>query len=145
NTPEAQQRIVTSESELISKVATDVSPSVVSINVESQAGSSFWFDQPLTRASAGTGIVVSADGLVLTNRHVIPESTVSLQIVLSDGTAYDDVEVVDRDDFNDLAFLRIKGARDLPTAKLGDSDKMQVGNLVIAIGNALGRFDNTVT
>lgn len=145
-TPEAQQKIVSSESEVISKVAAEVGPSVVSINVESQTSGGFWFDRPLTQSSAGTGIIVSADGLVLTNRHVISSgNTVSLQIVLSDGTVYDEVEVVDRDDFNDLAFLQIKGAKDLPVAKLGDSDKMQVGNLVIAIGNALGRFDNTVT
>lgn len=140
------EQVVSNESEIIADIAQNVGPSVVSINVESQSGqTSLFFDSPAITESAGTGVIVSEDGLVLTNRHVIPEQTVSLRIVLSDGTIYDDVDVVDRDTFNDIAFLQINGAEGLVPATLGNSDEMRVGDKVIAIGNALGQFDNTVT
>lgn len=146
NGSEGRQEIVLNESEVIAEIAETMKPSVVSINVEVQSnGSGFWFDIPSIQESAGTGIIVSEDGLVLTNRHVISEDTVGLQVVLSDGTVYEDVEVVDRDMFNDIAFLRINGVEGLTAAELGDSNEIRVGDKVIAIGNALGQFDNTVT
>lgn len=145
-TNEARQEIVLSESELIADIAKQIGPSVVSINIESEsAGSSFFFDGPSIQSSAGTGIIVSEDGLVLTNKHVVPEGTVRLEIVLSDGTSYDDIDIVGRDPFNDIAFLKINGVKDLVPAELGDSDDIRVGDKVVAIGNALGQFDNTVT
>jgi len=147
NNSEVNTQVVLSQSEAIAKVAEDVSPSVVSINVKSRetTNSLFYGPREQVSRSAGTGIILSADGLIVTNRHVVPENATGLIIVLSDGTEYTDVNVVGRDDFNDIAFLQIKDAKDLKPARLGDSDKARVGDAVVAIGNALGRFDSTVT
>ncbi len=144
---EAATQIVNSQSEAIAKVAQDVSPSVVSITVSQEATTNSFFYGPQTyqRESAGTGIILAEDGLIVTNKHVIPEDTRSVTIILDDGTRYDDVEVIGRDPFNDIAFLQIKGAKDLKPAKLGDSSRANIGDAVVAIGNALGRFENTVT
>ncbi len=96
--------------------------------------------------SAGTGIIISKDGYVLTNRHVIPEGVRSVTVVLSDGTQYENVSVVGRDTLNDIAFLKISNPKvDLAVAKLGDSSQMRIGQRAIAVGNALGQFQNTVT
>ena len=149
----AQQKIVSSQSDLIAGIAKDVSPSVVSINVQSKAQSTA-FDQWLggsiggnTSESAGTGIIISSDGVVVTNKHVIPENTTNVTITMSDGKQYEDVKVLARDPRSnvDIAFLKINGAKDLKPAKVGDSGKMQVGDAVVAIGYALGEFENTVT
>ncbi len=94
---------------------------------------------------AGTGIILNTDGLVLTNKHVIPEGTTKVTVTLADGTKYDDVEVVGRDPLNDLAFVKIKNPKNLVPAKLGDSNSVRTGGKVLAIGNALGEFQNTVT
>ena len=148
----AQQHYVSSESQLIAGIAKDVGQSVVSVNVESQttAQDFFGFSQPVSQQSAGTGFIVSSDGIIVTNRHVVPDGTDSVTVTLSDGTTYKNVQVIGKtSDTNslDVAFLKIgdlKGKK-LVAAKLGDSSKMQVGDKVIAIGNALGQFQNTVT
>lgn len=148
----AQQKIVSSQSDLIASIAKDVSPSVVSINVKSQSQAStlqqlFGGQDTGTSESAGTGIIISSDGMVITNKHVIPEGTTSVSITTSDGTKYEDVKVVARDPRSnvDVAFVKINGAKNLKPAKIGDSSKMQVGDAVVAIGYALGEFENTVT
>lgn len=149
----AQQQIISSESQLINKLAKDVGPSVVSINVTGESSSSnrfFGFDQSLTQESAGTGLILSKDGVVVTNRHVVPAGTTNVSITLSDGTELTNVTVIGRtseSDSLDVAFLKIndKKGKDLKPATLGDSSKVQVGDKVIAIGNALGQFQNTVT
>jgi S1-C subfamily serine protease len=146
-----QQQIVSTESQLISQLAKDVGPSVVSIDVSSQAAQqSIFGPRAVTRQSAGTGVILSAEGVVVTNRHVIPANTTKVSVTLSDGTQLNDVEVIGRTNDNDtldIAFLKIKDkkGKDLKPAKLGDSSKVQVGDKVIAIGNALGQFQNTVT
>lgn len=150
---ETSQQIVLKESEVISEVAKRVGPSVVSVNVTSesvQTNDFFGFSRPIQQESAGTGIIISADGYVLTNRHVVPAGASSVSVTLSDGTELTDVEVVGRTNENDsldIAFLKIKDkkGKDLQPAKIGDSSKVQVGDKVIAIGNALGQFQNTVT
>lgn len=136
--------IVDKDSQAIRNVAKKVGPSVVSITVETEVENPF-FSRIFTQSGAGTGIILTKDGLILTNRHVVPENVSSVKVVLSDGTNYDDVEVVDRDAFNDLAFLQIKDVDNLTPAKLGDSSQVEVGDRVVAIGNALGQFSNTVT
>ncbi len=126
----------------IADVANSVSPSVVSI--VSETNSMDYFGQNATYASAGTGMIITSDGYILTNKHVV-EGTSASVVILDDGTTYDDVTVVATDPLNDAAFLKINGVSDLPTVKLGDSKTISVGQQVIAIGNALGQFQNTVT
>lgn len=148
----ASQQIVSSESQLISDIAKKVGPSVVSVNVTSQSVQSdfFGFGQPVQQQSAGTGIILSADGLVMTNRHVVPAGSNSVSVTLSDGTKLDGVEVVGRSNDSDpldVAFLRVKDkkGKTLTPATIGDSSLVNVGDKVVAIGNALGQFRNTVT
>ena len=87
---------------------------------------------------------MTSDGYILTNKHVINGAT-KVTVVLDDGTTYEDVEVVAVDPMNDIAFLKIKDVSDLTAATLGDSKTINVGQQVIAIGNALGEFQNSVT
>jgi serine protease Do len=146
-----ERQAATDESNLITQIAKDVGPSVVSVNVTSQGvRQSLFGAQSVERQSAGTGIIIDSNGTILTNRHVIPEGTTSVSITLSDGTELTNVDVIGRTssgDSLDIAFLKVTDSKgkDLKPAKLGDSSKMQVGDKVIAIGNALGQFQNTVT
>lgn len=151
STTEARQQIVSSEGELISEITKQVGPSVVSISVTSQTVSQGFFGlQQYEQEGAGTGFVISEDGLVITNRHVVGRGTTDVSVTLSDGTILDDVEVIGRTsegDPLDIAFLKIKDTKGkkLTVARIGDSGSMEVGDRVIAIGNALGQFENTVT
>lgn len=150
-----QKKIVSSQSQLISQIAKTVGPSVVSVNVsitsQQQGGFGlFGFAQPTQEQAAGTGIVISSSGLILTNRHVVPSGTTNVSVTLSDGTELKNVSVIGRTNDNDsldVAFLKVndlKGHK-LTPAVIGDSSDVQVGDDVVAIGNALGQFQNTVT
>ena len=125
----------------VSKIVESVGPSVVSIVVESQANTIFG---TVMQSGAGTGVIISSDGYILTNNHVVGNSK-SATVMLDDGTVYENVEVVGSDPLNDIAFMKIKDAKDLPTVTLGDSSTVKVGQQVVAIGNALGQYQNTVT
>lgn len=131
---------VTLEEEAISKVAAKVSPSVVSIVTTTSARSAWGYSSQ----GAGTGVIVSKDGYIMTNNHVIKGAS-KVSVVLSDGTEYDKVVVVGSDPLNDIAFVKIEGVSNLTPAELGNSGKLRIGQRVVAIGNALGQFDNTVT
>lgn len=135
------ETVVSQEGDVIAGVANKVGPSVVSIITETTSRSYF---SP-TQRGAGTGIIISSDGYIVTNKHVVSSSTKSIEVVLSDGTSYKDVDFVGSDPSNDVSFLKIADAKDLTAAKLGDSSAMKVGQKVIAIGNALGEYQNTVT
>lgn len=126
----------------IADVASKVTPGVVSIVIETKTTGIF--GQVSTATAAGTGMIVTKDGYVLTNKHVVDGAT-SVQVVLDDGTTYDKVEIVGTDPLNDVAFLKIKDASNLPTVTLGNSKTITAGQQVIAIGNALGQFQNTIT
>ncbi len=126
----------------IAEVASRVSPSVVSIVTETRSQN--FYGQSATSSAAGTGFIISADGYVLTNKHVI-ENAENISVVLDNGTAYTDVEQVGTDPLNDAAILKIKNVSDLSYLKLGDSKTITVGQEVIAVGNALGLYQNTVT
>jgi serine protease Do len=148
----AQQQIIDNESQLISSIADRVGESVVSIDILSTADYTDYYGRVRSyeEASAGTGIILSEDGVVITNRHVVPEGSSKVSVVLSDGTQLDDVEVIGRtaaNDSLDIAFLKIRDLKGhkLTPAKLGDSSAVEVGDKVVAIGNALGMFQNTVT
>lgn len=116
-----------------------VSPAVVSISGTSTAQSVFG---PLEQKSGGTGFIITNDGLIGTNRHVV-ERAGDLTVVANDGKTYP-AKVVAVDPVFDFALIKIE-ASGLPVADLGNSDDIQVGQHVIAIGNALGEFENTVT
>ncbi|HVE80712.1 MAG TPA: trypsin-like peptidase domain-containing protein [Candidatus Dormibacteraeota bacterium] len=136
------KQVLLQENSATVQVAKKVSPSVVSITSETSIRS--FFGTSSTQQGAGTGVILSADGLILTNKHVVPEGASSFSVFTSDGKEYKDAKVIARDSQNDLAFIRIS-ANGLTPAELGDSGSVQVGQTVIAIGNALGQFENTVT
>lgn len=94
----------------------------------------------------GSGFVVSSDGLIVTNRHVVDDMDARYSVVFSDGLYYE-VEVVDRDPQLDIAVLRIIDLpeKQLPVARFGNSEDLQLGQTVVAIGNALAEFQNTVS
>ncbi len=97
--------------------------------------------------SAGTGFVVSKDGLILTNKHVVSDEEAEYTAISNSGEKYL-AKVLARDPVQDLAVLKIENLKDdkaLPALKLGDSEKLEQGQSVIAIGNALGEFQNTVS
>lgn len=91
----------------------------------------------------GTGFIVSADGLIVTNKHVVDDDQAEYTVVLNDGKRYD-AKVLAKDPSNDVAVVKIE-ATGLPTLTLGDSDLVQSGETVLAIGNALGQYRNTAT
>jgi serine protease Do len=91
----------------------------------------------------GSGFIISADGMVITNRHVVSEDDVEYTVLTNDGSKYD-AQVLARDPVYDLAVLKIEGS-DLPYLEFGDSSQLKVGQTVIVIGNALAEFRNTVS
>jgi Trypsin-like serine proteases, typically periplasmic, contain C-terminal PDZ domain len=91
----------------------------------------------------GTGFIVSSDGLILTNKHVVSDKNASYTVYLNTGEKYE-AKVLAVDPIDDIALIKIE-AHNLPTLTLGDSDGIKVGQTVIAIGNALGEFRNTVS
>lgn len=92
---------------------------------------------------AGSGFIVSEDGYIITNKHVVSIEDAEYTVVLNDGTKHS-AKVLARDPSNDIAILKVDAVA-LPTLQLGDSDSLDVGQSVIAIGYALGRFGNTVS
>ena len=129
-------------SQAVTRVVEKVSPTVVNIGVTRKGKvATPRGPRPYDVTGAGSGVIIAPDGYVLTNSHVIHEST-QLDVTLADGTHFQG-EFVGEDPATDLAVVRIGGSG-LPTAELGDSDTLRVGQLVIAIGSALG-FQATVT
>ncbi|MFZ6036385.1 MAG: S1C family serine protease [Patescibacteria group bacterium] len=149
-------QVTTEESATIETVQ-KVSPAVVSIVITQDLGSYsatapfdlFGFSIPSQESQgeqevgAGTGFIVSSDGMILTNKHVVSDVTASYTVVMNDGKKYD-AQILDTDPLNDLALIKID-AEQLLTVSLGDSDSLSIGQTVIAIGNTLGEYSNTVT
>ena len=113
----------------IQAVLAAVSPSVVSIQTGVQGNNGIFPN------GAGSGVVITADGLVLTNNHVI-EGADAIQVKTNEGKEYD-AELVGREPSRDIALVQLEGATGLTPATLGDTDNLRVGDTVIAIGNAL--------
>ena len=118
-----------------------MTPAVVSII--SEVRTTGYFGSSTGQAS-GTGMIVTSDGYIVTNKHVVSGAR-SVQVITDSGDTYDDVEIVGTDPLNDVAYLKISGVSDLPTIPLGDSKTIAVGQPVLAIGNALGAYQNSVT
>lgn len=95
------------------------------------------------KVGGGSGFIVHHDGLVMTNKHVVFDTDAEYTVITPDHSEYP-AKVLSRDPINDIALLKIQAAN-LPTVELGDSSKLQLGQTVIAIGNALGMFTNSVS
>lgn len=170
NLEQSIQPIQLKEDSVVVDVVKSARPAVVSViiskdlsKLQSSANGPFGFDpfgqffgfgsgqtnqqQPQTpnvqQIGAGSGFFVTADGLILTNKHVVADETASYSVVTNDGKTYD-AKVLARDPVNDLAILKIDitGAQ---TLSLADSGALELGQKVIAIGNSLGQYQNTVT
>ena len=127
----------------IASIANAVSKSVVSI-VTSTDQKSFFSNETTSQTAAGTGFILSSDGYVATNKHVVSGAS-KIGVILDDGTAYEDVELVGTDPLNDFAIIKINNVNNLSPVKLGDSKTTSAGQQVVAIGNALGAYQNSVT
>ncbi len=99
----------------------------------------------MVQVGGGSGFIVDKNGIILTNRHVIAESGVSYTVFTNNEDESYEAEVLARDPLNDVAILKIKSDKKFPVVKLGDSEKVELGQTVLAIGNALGIFKNTVS
>lgn len=143
-----QRQILVEEESVAIDVVEKVSPSVVSIAVENRQLFDPFFGLPQAekQSGIGTGFVVTRDGLILTNKHVVSNTREKYIAIIRDGETERKLAIreINLDPFNDLALVKVD-ASDLVPIEMGDSDKLKVGQKVIAIGNALGRFQNTVT
>jgi len=144
------QRILTEESVVID-VAERASPSVVTVSIQtpkrrilelSPFGGFSSRVEGGTPQDIGTGFIVSEDGLIVTNKHVVSEDA-TYKVVTKDGQEFE-VTQISRDPSNDIAVIKIN-ASNLTPVELGDSGNLKVGQFVIAIGTALGEFRHTVT
>jgi serine protease Do len=138
-------------------VVAKASPAVVSIVVTKDFskiyGNSSQLDPfgfPLSQPPAGkqevgggSGFIVTSDGLIITNKHVVDDPEAEYTVVLNTKERYD-AKVVAQDPTQDIAVVKVE-AKDLPTVELGDSDTLKIGQTVVAIGNSLGQYQNTVT
>ncbi len=154
-------KVVTEES-IVIDVVEKVSPSVVTVGVKQTRKiinpfedffDPFGFfglprnnqeeQQQQIEQDIGSGFIISSDGLIATNKHVVAETDAEYKVITKDNKEYK-VEKIYRDSTVDLAILKIN-ASNLKPIELGDSDKLKVGQFVVAIGTALGEFRNTVT
>lgn len=167
NKGQNQQPAFISKEEAIVSVVKKVSPAVVSVvatkdlPVIEQYYTNPFGDDPLFRGfdfqipqyrqkgtekrevGSGTGFFVTSDGMLVTNKHVVEDKEASYSIMMNDGRKLD-AKVLVRDPFQDLAILKVEGSG-FPSLELGDSGQVNIGQTVIAIGNALGEFSNTVS
>ncbi len=112
------------------------------VGITSTSVTTNFFGYPTTSAASGSGFILSSDGYVVTNYHVINDAT-SVKVATYSGESYD-ATVVGYDESNDLAVLKID-AKGLTAVTVGDSDKMNVGDSVVAIGNPLGELTFSLT
>jgi serine protease Do len=161
------RNIQVNEQSAIIDVVKQASPAVVSIIISKdlntlQNNSGSFFDFPFSldpfyqnrnnssdttpniqEVGGGSGFIIRKDGLILTNKHVVEDTAATYTVLTNDGKEYD-AQVLSRDPTNDIALVKIN-ADNLPTVPLGDSSKLEIGQTVIAIGNSLGEYRNTVT
>ena len=123
----------------VAEIASLVSDSVVEISVSATSNSYFG---SYTTTGSGSGVIISEDGYVLTNNHVISGAS-EINVRLKNGTEYI-ATLVGKDSKTDVAVLKIE-ASNLTAAVIGDSSKLQVGDLAVVIGNPLGQLGGTVT
>ncbi len=152
------QNTIHEESSIV-KAVEDTMPSVVTIGIIKTTNQGdlftidpFNFSNPFKKIpgkknnieqNIGSGFVVSDNGLIITNKHVVSDTEAAYKILTNDDKKYD-VEKIYKDPLNDLALIKIN-AKNLKPLKLGDSSKLKLGQTTIAIGTPLGEFKNTVT
>jgi len=137
---EAGADVLDAYSQAVTNVVSAVGPAVVHIRVKKKVPARHQTAPQETEGSA-SGVIITPDGYIITNSHVV-EGARTIEVGLADGTSHA-AKLVGQDSATDLAALVVP-ASGLPIARLGDSDKLRVGQLVIAIGNPLG-FQSTVT
>lgn len=144
-------KLLTEES-VVTTVAENVSPSVVTVSMQTSPQRILQFNpfsgftsriQGGAPQDIGSGFIVSKDGLIITNKHVVSDLNAKYKVITKDDKEYE-VTKVSRDPANDIAVLKIE-ATNLKPVELGDSSNLKVGQFVIAIGTALGEFRHTVT
>ncbi len=134
--------VVVPEEEAIIKAYENTLPSVVSVII-SEKLTNIWGDTSVQDTGGGTGFFISNDGYILTNKHVVASDTANYTVITSGGKEYV-ASVLARDPLFDLAIVKVEGSGFKPV-NLGNSDKIRIGQSVIAIGNVLTEFRNTVT
>ncbi|MFN4212828.1 MAG: S1C family serine protease, partial [Microgenomates group bacterium] len=158
-----EKQTVVYEESVITKVVEEALPSVVTVGISKTTSMRDFFEinpfdpfSPFRRIpgkkqkieqNIGSGFIISSDGLIITNKHVVSDTSANYQVLTNDKKKYN-VEKIYRDPLNDLAILKINppaGGPALKPLKLGDSSTLKLGQLVIAIGTPLGEFTNTVT
>jgi serine protease Do len=143
----------TTQEEAIIKAVDEVSGAVVSIIITEYVEQYYFTpfeDVPLQKKTekmevgGGSGFIISEDGMILTNKHVVLADNADYTVLTNDGRSFS-AQILDRDPVQDLAIIKIESAESFPVVKLGDSDTLQIGQTVIAIGNVLGAFRNSVS
>ena len=142
NKPNEEKSVIQVEvNSQVTKVVEEVAPAVVTITAVIP-GTMTWWGPTSDSTSMGSGVIISRDGYILTNNHVISDGK-QYYVELANGTVLE-ARLISADSFSDLAILKVEG--EMPAvAKLGDSDLLKPGETVIAIGSPLGNFKNTVT
>jgi len=137
------------EESVVTKVVEQATPSVVTISISKTTVSLsdlFYFGvskEEQIEQDIGSGFIISEDGLIVTNKHVVADTAAKYRVVIGKDEVVE-VKEIYRDPMNDLAILKVDRAGLIPV-EMGDSDKLKVGQTVIAIGTALGEFRSTVT
>lgn len=134
-------KVNVSENSSVINVSKKVSPAVVSITGITQQLN--FFGGTTQSKSSGTGFIVKSDGLIVTNKHVVSDTATKFTVYTNEGK-YFDAEVKAVDSVFDIAILKIN-ATNLPVVELGTSENLEPGQTAIAIGNALGQYQNSVT
>ncbi|PIR71483.1 MAG: hypothetical protein COU43_02410, partial [Candidatus Nealsonbacteria bacterium CG10_big_fil_rev_8_21_14_0_10_37_25] len=143
----------TSQETAVIKAVNEVSGAVVSIIITEYVEQYYFTpfeDVPIQKriekkeVGGGSGFIVSEDGMILTNKHVVLRDDVDYTVLTNDQRSFP-VRVLARDPVQDLAVIKIEQEKPFPTLKLGDSDILQIGQTAIAIGNVLGEFQNSVS
>ena len=138
---EKTEKQIVSEADAVVDAVKVVQPCVVSIMRKKDVTD--FLGRTFKSEMGGTGFVITGDGLILTNRHVVSDSEADYTVITNDGENYE-AKVKAIDPANDIAIIKIE-VDDLPVVSLGYSDSLQVGQKAVVIGNALGEYSNTVT
>ena len=157
--PSTEKQTVVYEESVITKVVEDSLPSVVTVGISKTTTTGDLFQinpfdpfnpfqqipgqKKQVEQNIGSGFIISNDGLIITNKHVVSDTTATYQVLTNDNKKYN-VDKIYRDPLNDLAILKIN-VPNLKPLQLGDSSHLKLGQLAIAIGTPLGEFTNTVT